>query len=228
MPISSNSTADAGAGAGRDLLWRPSLIVFISNACIMILELVAGRLLAPNIGVSLYTWTSIIGVIFAGMSAGNYLGGRLADRHASRRTLGLLFVLAGLGSLSVVGVAALLSRLTVFEIPGVPLPLRMMLLVALFFFLPSVILGAITPFVVKLAVLDLRSSGNVVGRIYAASALGSIVGTFVTGYVLVFYFGVRAILLFVGLMLIILGALVGQWWTRRDVAGAAPAQTEAA
>lgn len=211
----------------RDVLWRPSLIVFISNACIMILELVAGRLLAPNIGVSLYTWTSIIGVIFAGMSAGNYLGGRLADRHASRRTLGLLFMLAGLGSLSVVGLSALLGNRPISVIPGLPLLVPMLMFVMLIFFLPSVLLGMISPFVIKLAVRDLNKSGNVVGRIYAASALGSILGTFATGYVLVFYFGVRAILIFVGLMLIVLGALIGDWRKRR-IAEKAPAQTVAA
>ena len=67
----------------------------------MVIELVAGRLVAPLVGNSLYTWTSIIGVILAGISLGNYIGGRLADRYASRRFLGVTFLLAALGSLSV-------------------------------------------------------------------------------------------------------------------------------
>jgi hypothetical protein len=66
-------------------LWHLYLIVFISSGCIMILELVAGRIIAPWVGVSLYTWTSVIGVVLAGISLGNYLGGWLADRHASLR-----------------------------------------------------------------------------------------------------------------------------------------------
>lgn len=183
----------------------PALIVFVSNACIMILELVAGRLLAPNIGVSLYTWTSIIGVIFAGMSAGNYIGGALADRHASRRTLGGLFVLAGVGAWLVVAIASLLSGQTVFALNGAPLLLRTLLFVALVFLVPSVLLGMISPFVIKLAVRDLARTGGTVGRIYAASALGSILGTFLTGYVLVFYIGVQQILLIAGAGLILLG-----------------------
>ena len=69
-------------------LWRPALITFISSACMMVLELVAGRIIAPYVGVSLYTWTSVIGIVLAGMSLGNYLGGRLADRRASLRLLG--------------------------------------------------------------------------------------------------------------------------------------------
>ena len=56
------------------------LVVFVASCCTLILELVAGRILAPFIGVSLYTWTSIIGVVLAGISLGNYLGGRIADR----------------------------------------------------------------------------------------------------------------------------------------------------
>jgi predicted membrane-bound spermidine synthase len=74
-------------------LWQPNLIVFVSSGCIMILELVAGRIVAPYVGVSLYTWTSIIGVVLAGISLGNYLGGRLADRWASLPLLGGIFLL---------------------------------------------------------------------------------------------------------------------------------------
>jgi spermidine synthase/MFS family permease/uncharacterized MnhB-related membrane protein len=220
------TTEDRGA-----LLRYPALIVFISNACIMILELVAGRLLAPNIGVSLYTWTSIIGVIFAGMSAGNYLGGALADKYASRRALGGLFVLAGLGAWLALAVAAALSGQTLFLLNGAPLLVRMALFVALVFFVPSVLLGMISPFVIKLAVRDLARSGGVVGRIYAASALGSILGTFLTGYVLVFYIGVRQILLISGGGLIVLGLALalGASAARRVAASStdAPADGEA-
>ena len=85
-------------------LWQPNLIVFVSSACIMILELVAGRIIAPYVGVSLYTWTSVIGVVLAGISLGNYLGGRLADRWASLRLLGGIFLLGGLSSLGILAV----------------------------------------------------------------------------------------------------------------------------
>src|ERR1700738_4983015 len=77
------------------------LIVFVSSCCTLILELVAGRILAPFIGVSLYTWTSIIGVVLAGISLGNYLGGRIADRWPERRTLGVLLAGGGLGRLGI-------------------------------------------------------------------------------------------------------------------------------
>src|SRR5690242_1606706 len=103
----------------------------------MIIELVAGRIIAPYIGVSLYTWTSVIGVILAGMSAGNFIGGKLADRFASRRTLGVLFLLAGLGSLSVLLTANALGALGLSIAPGLPLIARIVLFVGAIFFLPS-------------------------------------------------------------------------------------------
>jgi len=65
---------------------KPYLIVFIASTCGLVIEIVAARILAPSIGVSLYTWTSIIGVVLAGISIGNYLGGRLADRFPSPTT----------------------------------------------------------------------------------------------------------------------------------------------
>jgi len=56
-------------------MWQACALVFISSACVLVIELIAGRIMAPYVGVSLYTWTSIIGIVLAGMSVGNYLGG---------------------------------------------------------------------------------------------------------------------------------------------------------
>src|SRR4030043_945853 len=69
----------------------PSATVFLSSACIMVLELVAGRLIARHLGSSLYTWTSVIGVVLAGITIGNYLGGRIADRFEAGKALAVLF-----------------------------------------------------------------------------------------------------------------------------------------
>jgi predicted membrane-bound spermidine synthase len=207
----------------KDWLWHPALVVFISNACVMTLELVAGRIIAPYVGVSLYTWTSVIGVILAGMSAGNFAGGKLADRYASRRMLGALFLLAGLGSLSVLLTANVFGEQGMALLPGVPLVARMVLYIGLIFFIPSAVLGTISPLVIKLTLQDLSRTGNTVGRIYAASSLGSILGTFATGYFLISWFGTRAILLGVGVALLIMGLLLGQWAHTLRVPAAASA-----
>src|SRR5207244_5847556 len=76
-------------------------IVFVASFCSLVIELIAGRIMAPYIGVSLYTWTSIIGVVLAGISLGNYLGGQIADRWPYRRTLGILLMAGGLASLAI-------------------------------------------------------------------------------------------------------------------------------
>jgi len=81
--------------------WGVYAIVFLAGASTLVLEIAAGRLLASFFGVSLYTWTSIIGVILAGISLGNYLGGAVADRAGSGRALGLVLATGGLATLAI-------------------------------------------------------------------------------------------------------------------------------
>ena len=191
-------------------LWQPDLIVFVSSGCIMILELVAGRIVAPYVGVSLYTWTSVIGVVLAGITLGNYLGGWLADRYASLRLLGGFLLLAGLSSFGILAVDALGGRL-----PGDwPIVVEILVLTGALFLLPCMILGTLSPIVAKLAVRDLRRTGRTVGRIYAAGSVGSIVGTFATGFVLISWFGTHTIVWGVAVVLLALGLLflfAGRW-----------------
>jgi MFS family permease len=205
--LSPASRAAARAASARR--WSAYLVVFVTSACTLVLEIVAGRLLAPFIGVSLYTWTSVIGVVLAGLSLGNYLGGHVADRMGSRRTLGVILVSAGIASLAVLplvqaDLGALVPR-------GLPLVLRILLLSAGLFFVPSLVLGMVPPVVVKLSLADLARAGNVVGSIYAWSAVGSIAGTFLTGFVLIAYLGSRSVVLGVGLTLVVLGILAGDF-----------------
>src|SRR4030066_1913313 len=90
---------------------KANIVVFIASFCTLIIELGAGRIMAPYVGVSLYTWTSIIGIVLAGISLGNYLGGKIADRWGSRRTLGVLLFLAGLTSLDILVTMSLLNEM---------------------------------------------------------------------------------------------------------------------
>ena len=194
----------------KDWLWRPSLIVFISNCCIMVIELVAGRIVAPHIGVSLYTWTGIIGVMLAGISIGNWIGGGLADRFASRQALGAIFLLAGLGALSVLITVNQFGEAGLFNM-NLPLIARMVLYLSAIFLLPGIMLGLVSPMVIKLTLKDLGKTGGVIGRIYAASSLGGILGTFATGYFLINAFGTRNILFGTGVVLLVMGLLLGDW-----------------
>ena len=181
------------------------LIAFISSFCTLVLELIAGRIMAPYIGVSLYTWTSVIGVVLAGMSAGNFFGGAIADRYASRRTLGLIFAAGALASLAILVITDRINGVT-FGLSFLP---RIVFSIALIFFVPSFILGMVSPFVVKLALADLQRSGHTVGTIYAASTIGSLVGTFVTGFWLISWLGTRTIVWLVAGTLLATGLLIG-------------------
>ena len=190
-------------------------IAFIASGCTLVIELVAGRLLAPYIGVSLYTWTSVIGVILAGISIGNFLGGRLADRFPGPSVLGLTLVAASVTSFVTLALVSVLPQFTLW----MPLVPRILLLTIVIFFLPGCILGMITPLVVKQALTDLGHAGGLVGRVYAISTAGSLVGVYLTGFVLIAQFGTRFIVLMVAAVLLLLGALLGNLLHGRSIRG---------
>jgi predicted membrane-bound spermidine synthase len=197
---------------------RAAVTVFTASFCTMVIELAAGRVLAPHVGISLYTWTSIIGVVLAGISAGAWAGGAIADRRPGPRTLGWLLLGAGLTALLIVPATSFLAGDEgLLETAGIGATLlsRVVLLSFLLFFLPSFFLGMISPVAVKLAVRDLESAGRVVGKIYAFSTLGSIVGTFVTGFWLVAAYGTRATLVGTGVVLVAASLILGDLLGRR-------------
>ena len=198
------------AASGTVGLIIANATVFITGFCIMVIELVAGRLIAKYLGSSLHTWTSIIGVVLAGIAIGNAIGGRLADRFAhdarsARRLLALLFFASGVISVGISwynNIAGNLPPLESLE----NFPLRVALHIALVFFPPSAMLGMISPVVAKKA-LDLgRKTGRTIGSIYAWAVVGSIIGTFMTGYYFVAEFNTTQIVVGVA---VVLGAMAG-------------------
>ena len=181
-------------------------IVFGASVCIMVLELTASRLIANYVGQSLYTWTSVIGVVLAGISIGNYLGGWLADKYPPQKVLAWLFLVSGLLTFSVIflnGWAAATHRPE-----GMHWQLWVMLVVAWVFFLPALSLGTISPVTASMALKRSAKTGITVGNIYAWGALGSIVGTFLTGFWLIGEFGSREVIWVTSSALVIMGALV--------------------
>ncbi|MCB0164633.1 MAG: fused MFS/spermidine synthase [Anaerolineae bacterium] len=167
--------------------------------------MLAGRMMAPIVGVSLYTWTSIIGVVLAGISLGNYLGGQIADRWASRNVLAFIFALSALGSVSILASLTGVGPLQALDLPVIA---SVVLIFTAVFLLPATILGMISPIVVKLTLNDLSQTGDIVGKIYAAGALGSIAGTFATGFFLISTFGTRQIVWGVAGALLLIGLVI--------------------
>jgi tetratricopeptide (TPR) repeat protein/predicted membrane-bound spermidine synthase len=185
----------------------PNATVFLSSACIMIVELVAGRVISRHLGQSLYTWTSVIGVVLAGVSIGNYVGGRLADRFPARRTLSLLFALAALSCFSTLALNNLAGGWsTLWERTW---PVRILLHVSITFLLPSAVLGTISPVVAKMAIETSRNIGRTIGGVYAWGAIGSIFGTFLAGFYLIAQMGTTAVVAVVGILLAALGMVYG-------------------
>ena len=179
--------------------------VFAASACVMLVELVAGRIISRHLGMSLYTWTSIIGVVMAGISLGNWHGGRLADRRAVTPLLAVLFLLSAAGCVAILPLNAFFGGLE--PLRALPWTARIFLHVTLVFLGPAYLLGMVNPVVAKLALQLQEKAGRAVGGVFAWGAGGSIVGTFVTGFWLVPAFPASRILLVAAAGLALLGLI---------------------
>lgn len=201
---------------GRGIPSRPmpavlaTVLVFVSSAAVLVLETLAGRLMAPYVGVTLESFTGIIGTILAGIALGSWIGGRLADRRDPRVLLGPTLVLGGALSFLSIPVIDFLGASLMGATPPV-----IVFLTTTAFLLPTAVLSAVTPMVVKLQLADLADTGAVVGRLSAVGTVGALVGTFVTGFVLVAAWPTRPIIRVVGGALV-LGGLALWGWLRRD------------
>ncbi len=179
------------------------LLVFFTSAAVLVLEILAGRLLAPYVGVTLETFTGIIGTVLAGISIGSWLGGRAADRYPPHKLLGPLLISGGiLTMLSPTIITWAGSSLTGSD------PITIVTLTALGFFAPAVVLSAVSPVVVKIQLRTLDETGSIVGQLSAIGTAGAIFGTFVTGFFLLAAWPSRPIVLVVGTLLVAVGLLL--------------------
>ncbi len=161
--------------------------VFVCGAAVMVYEITGSRIVSPFIGTSTYVWTSLIGVILGALSLGYWLGGTFADKHPNVKILaGVIFAAGGAVSLTV-----LLKEIILAAIASTPLDLGLKaVLASLFLFAPaSVLLGFVAPYAAKLRISSTDVSGRTVGRLYALSTVGSIIGTFLSGFLLIPFVG---------------------------------------
>ena len=181
-----------------------------SAACGLIVEIVAGRMVAPYLGMSLYTWTAIISVVLAGFSLGHWIGGRLAERPRDRAT-GLVIwslVLAAISTaVSLVLIRYVAPLAISFDLGLVP---TILLITTALFFLPSVFVGIPSPVLTKLAVdeSDATAAGRTIGAFFAAGAVGSIVGSLSAGFVLIPWIGIASTLLAVAAAYLLLALVL--------------------
>lgn len=207
----------AGGAHGRGFTAYLVATTMIAGAIVMVIEVLGSRVLGPFFGVSVFVWTSLITVTLAALAIGYAVGGRIADRYPAPDTLYLL--LLGAGALTL-----LIPALRPFVLESTArLGLRLGALAsATLLFGPALLLlGCVTPCIVRLAVRALQTLGTTVGAFYAASTLGSIAGTVLAGFYLVPTLGVSRVFFVSGVLLIAVGVGYFVVYRRRLWAAAA-------
>lgn len=180
-------------------------LVFLSSAAVLVVEITALRLLAPYLGLTLETSTTVIGIALAAIALGSWMGGQAADQTDPLRLIGVLLAVSG----AVVALTpAALRSIAEWAPPALLLVAAMTILV------PGALLSAVTPMVTKLRLSTLTETGTVVGKLSGVATVGAIAGTVLTGFVLVSRLPVSGILVGLGVLLVI-GGLYFQWRTRQ-------------
>jgi len=183
---------------------RLEWVVFASGVASMALEILAGRLLAPTYGSSVFTWGSVIGVFLAALALGYWVAGRRAATSASPAVLARLMLLAAV----YVALLMVLGQPVLRTLAGLPVPDRFasLLPVTLLFGPPTVLLGFVSPYAAEL--IDSDGPGDASGRVYALGTAGSILGAFGGTFLLLPEFGVAGTELACGLVLVAGAALL--------------------
>ncbi|HEY3828263.1 MAG TPA: fused MFS/spermidine synthase [Solirubrobacteraceae bacterium] len=180
--------------------------VFVASGAVLVLEILSVRLLAPYVGLTLETTTSIIGAVLAGIALGAAVGGWTADRVDPRKLAIGLLVGGGLLVLLTVPIVRAIGPSARGGGDMGALEVTFAALVPL-----AAVLSAISPTVARLQLRDLRSSGTIVGRLSAWATAGALVGTFGTGFVLVPRFPVSSTVLAIGVALVLAGILLAAY-----------------
>jgi len=229
-PANGERAPHTAAGAGGPVAASPvrapplnwfvaCALVFFNSAAVLVIEIVATRLMAPFVGVTLQTYTVIIGVVLGGIALGSWLGGLLADLLNPRKTLGPLLMVGGVLAMSMLPITRVAGRLAEGHGSG-----SILVLALTSFFWPAAVLSALNPIVVKLQLERLDQTGRIVGRLSAVATAGAIFGTILTGFVLLAWLSTSTIVISLGAVLIVAGVVVtgrlAGWHARFSSAGA--------
>lgn len=182
------------------------IVVFITGASVLIVEVVAVRVLSPYYGNTIFTVSSVISVILLALSFGYYLGGKLADWYPTLQWFFGIILVSG-------SVLLLFYSFGSMALPILSLALSItigpLISAALLFLLPALLLGTLSPYAVKLQSVHFpeQGIGSAAGTIFFWSTLGSIVGSLAAGFVLIPNFGIDQILIATGVGLFLLGLI---------------------
>ena len=188
-----------------------SLLVLVAGLVTMSLEFSVSRLLIPIFGSTIYTWGSLIGVVLVGLSGGYHLGGRLADKNPNFEKFCSILFSAGLYILFIPMISAIIidftigitNTLTDPNLDSYASNLNSLVATFILIITPTLLLGMVSPYAVKLATKSLDRLGNTSGNLYSVSTIGSIVGTFVTVFILIPFVQINHVLYGMGILLVV-------------------------
>ncbi len=186
-----------------------NLVVFVVGASSLGSEIAAARLLAPYFGASTVVWANTIATVLVALSIGYWWGGRLADRSASARGLSQLLLAASVGLAAIPFVARPFLSHAVEALDRISAGAAAGSLLAVLVLLsgPVLLLGAVAPYALRLALRRVEDSGTVSGRLYAVSTVGSLVGTFTAALLLIPFAGTQRTFLAFAIALAAVAAL---------------------
>ena len=182
------------------------IIIFLVNAVYMILELVASRVLSPYFGSSNIVWTSVIGIILLSSSVGNYIGGIIADKDEQKKNIKIILFMSAIFILGILFLQTPLLNLISKVISNIKI--GAIISTIILFFIPSMLIGFLSPIMIKLSLESLEGAGKVSGKVYGVGTLGGIAGTFLGGFYLLPTLGNKATLLLLATVMIALIFLV--------------------
>ena len=181
------------------------LLAFSGGFTVMSIELLGGRIMSPYFGSSIYVWGSIITVFMLSLSLGYLAGGRLSLANPSLTRFGLIFLGGGVAMVPLILTGDLVMDWVFLRIED---PRYGSLAASAFLFVvPTIVLGMIAPYSVRLLVREAHTSGHVAGTLYFVSTLGSALGTLATSFYLVLWLEVNTILFVLVATMLLMGAL---------------------
>lgn len=183
----------------------PYLIAGWSGFLVMGVELLGGRLMAPTFGSSIYVWGAIITIFMFALSLGYLAGGRYSMTAPSIRRLGAILIIAALSTTPVLLFSG--PMLDAIAIAAPDPRFGSLLAATCLFFVPTFFSGMVSPYAVRLLVVDQANSGRHAGQLYFISTFGSAAGTLLTSFYLVLVLEVNQILLSMLTISVVLGGI---------------------
>lgn len=167
--------------------WFLFLVLIIEGGALMAVELIGAKLIAPFYGNSLYVWAAVLSTTLGGLSIGYYTGGNISSKHPNQKTLIKIIAVSALLVLAMPTVSGIVMEATL----GLELRTGIILSCILFLTPPLVTFGMVGPMVVRLMTDKVENVGRVAGTVYFTSTVGGIITTFLFGFYLIPFWGLK-------------------------------------